>query len=283
MLDMPTTSVRPLWGTRYSAVGAERRKSGSRSRKEPQAADGRHLPGRREMGYRDGCQYERVTDWPRRPAPLSVGYQGHASVAPTGSDGRLHHESQIWLAPFIEVVASAGPRVLDLGCGQHYADALFLAESGFAVFACDRVLASPPVPAVHPFTADISQRLPVRTAAVDAVLASLSLHYFPWATTIDICEEIYRVVRPGGLLMLRVNADDDLNYGAGIGEEIEPGYFRSSGEFGLPRKRFFTEGAIRAALSGFFNLSHLTHRTIDRYGAPKQVWECLAARAPDAP
>lgn len=232
------------------------------------------------MGYRDDCQYERVTDWLRR-APLSVEDEGHASVAPAGSDGRLHYETQIWLAPFIEAVSSAGPRVLDLGCGQHYADALFLVESGFAVFACDRVLASPPVPAVHPFTADISQPLPVRTAAVDAVLASLSLHYFPWATTIDICEEIYRVVRPGGLLLLRVNADDDLNYGAGIGEEIEPGYFRSSGEFGLPRKRFFTEGAIRAALSGFFNPSHLTHRTIDRYGAPKQVWECLAVRGLD--
>lgn len=178
-------------------------------------------------------------------------------------------------------MSGAGLRVLDLGCGRHYADARFLAGSGFTVFACDRVSAHPTGSEVHAFTADISEPLPVRTAAIEAVLASLSLHYFPWATTIAICKEIHRVLRPSGLLLFRVNADDDLNYGAGVGEEIEPGYFHSKGEFGLPRKRFFTEGAIRAAFTGLFEISHLTHCSIDRYGAEKQVWECLARRSID--
>lgn len=114
------------------------------------------------------------------------------------------------------------------------------------------------------------------------MVASLSLHYFPWATTIAIYGEIHRVLRPGGLLLFRVNAQDDVEHGAGIGEEIEPGYFLTKGEFGSPCKRFFTEAAVRAALEGLFAVRHLTHTTIDRYGAPKRVWECLAVRTIDA-
>ena len=217
-----------------------------------------------------------MTESPDSPVPLSATADVGVSNPALSPVAQLRRESRSWLAPFIEAVIDAGLRVLDLGCGQHYADACLLADSGFTVFACDRVYAHPMGPEVHAFAADIAEPLPVRTAAIDAVLASLSLHYFPWVTTIEIFAEIHRVLRPGGLMLLRVNAHDDLNYGAGIGEEIEPGYFHSNGEYGLPRKRFFTEDAIRAALAGLFDISHLTHRSIDRYGAPKQVWECLA-------
>lgn len=105
---------------------------------------------------------------------------GDAGAAPAFEE-RLRGESRAWLAQFVEVVNQAGRRVLDLGCGEHYADAAVLAERGFSVFACDRSLDDRPGPAIHAFVADISEPLPVRTATVDAVLASLSLHYFPWA------------------------------------------------------------------------------------------------------
>jgi hypothetical protein len=43
-----------------------------------------------------------------------------------------------------------------------------------------------------------------------------------------------------------VNATDDVEHGAGIGEEIEPNYFRSETADGRPRqKRFFDERAVR--------------------------------------
>jgi SAM-dependent methyltransferase len=188
----------------------------------------------------------------------------------------LARESRNWLAPFLDALSIAGPRILELGSGEHYADSAVLSERGFTLLACDRRPAHTTSLSVHAFAADISRPLPVRTAAVDTVLASLSLHYFTWATTVEIFAEIHRVLRPGGALLFRVNAADDLNYGAGIGDEIEPGYFRSDGRYGAPCKRFFTEDTVRAALTDLFEVSHLEHRSSDRYGATKQVWECLA-------
>jgi hypothetical protein len=119
-----------------------------------------------------------------------------------------------------------------------------------------------------------------RTVPSDVVLASLSLHYFPWRTTVGLFAEIHRVLRGASLLLLRVNATDDVEHGAGIGEEIEPNYFRSEGTDGRYRqKRFFDERAVRDALGARFVIRHLRHDTTDRYGTTKRVWECLAARA----
>ena len=201
-----------------------------------------------------------------------------ASDSASSPDARLHRESRTWLTPFIDAISGAGMVVLDLGCGRHGTDASFLADSGFTVFACDRVPPYATGTAVHAFVSDIAEPLPVRTGTIDTVLVSLSSHYFSWDTTISIYEEIHRVLRPGGALLLRVNADDDVNYGAGIGEEIEPGYFHSKGEFGMTCKRFFTEDAVRTLLNGLFDISHLRHCSIDRYETPKQIWECLAGR-----
>ncbi|HXC79827.1 MAG TPA: class I SAM-dependent methyltransferase [Candidatus Acidoferrum sp.] len=193
----------------------------------------------------------------------------------------LRRESMKWLSRFIDPLQATGGRVLDLGCGLRYADAEVLADMGLTVFACDLSLtAAPDNRNVHPFVADISQPLPIGSAAVDVVLASLSLHYFPWITTTAVVEEFRRVLRPNGLLLVRVNATDDIEHGAGVGEEVEPNYFDSGGKFGASRKRFFDEAAVLALLGGGFTVQHLRHATTYRFGAAKQVWECLALSEP---
>ena len=62
--------------------------------------------------------------------------------------------------------------------------------------------------------ADHSYPLPFADAVFDGVVASLSLHYFSHAATASMICEIARVPEPRGVLVFRVNATDDVEYGA---------------------------------------------------------------------
>jgi SAM-dependent methyltransferase len=206
--------------------------------------------------------------------------EAFVSIGARSPESRLRDDSRDWLSTFIEPLRTAGTRLLELGCGRLYADAEVLADLGLRVAACDLKLTDlPDHDGVHAFVADISRPLPVRSASVDVVLASLSLHYFPWSTTNAVVDEIHRVLRPSGLLLMRVNATDDVEHGAGVGEEIEPNYFDSGGEFGASRKRYFDEVAVRELLGARFALQQLRHVATYRFGPIKQVWECLAISA----
>lgn len=192
------------------------------------------------------------------------------------------HGADPWLDPFLDAMRSAGETALELGCGPGE-DAAELIARGFRVFGFD-VIRKPidraieNAPGAHFFVADLRSPLPVRSAAVNVVVASLSIHYFPWQTTRALLDEVGRVLRPGGIFVFRVNATDDANFGALQGEEIEPNYYHvpPDGRNNRPAKRFFDAPSIRALLTPGWRVTHLAHRTISRYDTPKQVWECCA-------
>ena len=79
---------------------------------------------------------------------------------------------------------------------------------------------------------------------------------------------------PGGLLLTRVNASDDANFGAFAGEEVEPGLRRSDGR--EPLKRFFARYDIKRLLADGWSVGELRHATTMRWGMAKQVWVALA-------
>jgi SAM-dependent methyltransferase len=201
-----------------------------------------------------------------------------------GMAGQPAEETRRWLTPFLPALREVGSPLLDLGCGEGF-DAAFLLAQGFQVFGCDRRAealgrAARRNRGASFFVCDLGRLLPLRDACAGAVLASLSLHYLPWTATLRAFDEVARVLRPGGRFLFRVNATDDSNFGAGTGEEVEPGYRRvplAGGKVQL--KRFFDEKAVRACLEGRFTVEHLAHRTNERWGPLKQAWECLA-RAP---
>jgi len=192
------------------------------------------------------------------------------------------HGADPWLDPFWGALRAAGEMALELGCGPGE-DAAELTVQGFRVAGFD-LLRTPirraieNAPAAQFFVADLRAPLPVRSGAVDVVVASLSIHYFLWRETHSILGEVRRVLRSGGVFVFRVNATDDVNFGAMQGEEIEPHYYRvpPDGRNNRPDKRFFDELSLHAFLTPGWRIAYLAHRTISRYNTPKQVWECLA-------
>src|SRR6187399_885418 len=78
---------------------------------------------------------------------------------------------------------------------------------------------------------DLTTPLPFRKASFGLVVASLCLHYFDRATTTRAIAEVHRCLVPGGLLLCRVNSVQDVLHGAGMGEEVEPGYYRQAARY----------------------------------------------------
>jgi hypothetical protein len=99
------------------------------------------------------------------------------------------------------------------------------------------------------------------------VIADLSLHYFWWATTVQIVADLSRVLQPGGTLLCRVNSTHQANY-AGQGVEVEPHYYNIDGH----HKRFFTEREL-CELFGAWTVTKLDRYTI--FGGRKHVIEAV--------
>lgn len=191
-----------------------------------------------------------------------------------------HTHRDEWLDPFVGRLARTGRPVLDLGCGPGD-DAAFLASRGFTAIGLDRRSPAPSLAGRGAsFVRGDLRWLPFRETSFDTVIASLSLHYLPWNETVAAFRAATGLLREGGVFLFRVNADDDLEHGAGLGVEVEPGFRRMPAGYGgySSAKRFFDEQMVRAALPPSLAIERLEHRTIHRYEAPKRVWECLAVR-----
>ncbi len=168
--------------------------------------------------------------------------------------------------------------MLDLGCGVGD-DSLELAEVGCRVVALDldpeRVRHVPAAAVTGRVAGDVVASLPFPDCLFDCIVASLSLHYFTVEDTSRAFAEVARVLVPRGWLILRVNAVGDVNFGYGVGGEVEPSLYRQP-EGHL--KRFFDEEMLRRFLDPCFTLEHIVPRMILQHGIEKQTLECVAQK-----
>ncbi len=145
-------------------------------------------------------------------------------------------------------------KILDIGCGEGK-DSIFFAKNGYEVFSLDfssRAIKSCKEKAIknklqkllHPIIHDISKPLKFENGTFDVVYAHLSLHYFDDKTTIKIFNEIRRVLKPGGLFLVKVKSIKDPLYGKG--KKIESDMF----DFGHIR-HFFSKKYLLSKLEGF--------------------------------
>lgn len=123
---------------------------------------------------------------------------------------------------------------------------------------------------------DLAQRLPFRDRSFPVIVASLSLHYFGWSTTVDAVREIGRCLEPGGTLLARFNSTRDTNYGAASPHQIEPDFF----QVGTRTKRFFDHPSL-LRLFETWQIDAIEEMTIERYEKSKVVWEVVARHGAD--
>lgn len=159
------------------------------------------------------------------------------------SDLHRTYQKQDWAhkpSQFAEMVLDYMPKqgtILDLGAGVGQ-DSVYFAKKGYDVTATDLDIAKLTETARgEDFSVeqvDLRRSLPFENESYDVVYAHLSLHYFNQVTTEAIFAEIYRVLKPGGIVAFFTNSTDDPEYDTG--KQIEPDYFEIEG---VP-KRYLT-------------------------------------------
>jgi len=191
-----------------------------------------------------------------------------------------------WL-PLLRACAGDGP-VLELGCAAGR-DTATLVDAGLRVVAVELssdalAQARQRVPAGAEFhCGDFRDAWPLAEGTtVGAVLASLSLHYFAWDETLALVRRIHRVLRPGGVLLCRLNSVNDRHHGArgpSASGRDEDFFYAVDG---FP-KRFFDRAAVERLFADGWQLQHLEEVRVLRYDEPKVAWEAVLRPAPFTP
>lgn len=155
---------------------------------------------------------------------------------------------------FVLAVSADSPRnVLELGCGQGR-DAMWLASAGHVVYGLDhsRVGLSRAASSamndgipLRLLLNDYSEPLPFSEGLFDGVYAHLSLHYFNDQDTQHVLDDIFRVLKPGGVLYFTVRSVADPLHGQG--QMLEEDMFCRSGHV----RRFFDMEFAERLLAGW--------------------------------
>ncbi len=179
-------------------------------------------------------------------------------IAQRGATG----ETDVWLERFLPLLKQAkGEPVLDLGCGEGLFS-LWLLGKGFDVTACDfsseaLSLLGQKAPDMRMLCFDMALGLPFEEESFGAAIASLSTHYFSLEETRKIYAGIYRALKSGGHLFIRVNSLRELEQQSDVERPerlLEPDFYLM--ENGL-RTRYFSPASLRALLeeAGFAALT----------------------------
>ena len=185
-----------------------------------------------------------------------------------------------WLERWRHVLdAGRGSPVLELGCGDGR-DARFLTERGFLVVATDfsekaLEITRRRAPAVKTQNVDLTRGLPFPEESFGVIVASLSLHYFPWQQTTEILADVRRCLCPGGHLLARLNSTKDPYYRAAEKRPVENNFYVVEG---MP-KRLFDRRDLEALFQVGWKISAAEEHMTGRYGGRKLAWEVVARKA----
>ena len=165
--------------------------------------------------------------------------------------------------------------IIELGCGRAYCSKYLLDNNYKNIIACDFShevikIVNDSIPELKTMIFDMGKVFPFNDNSINVIIADLCLHYFDLNTTKIIFNKMYRSLKKDGLLIARVNSDDD-NCIPKNSEEIEKSFYYD----GKICKRFFSKEDIEL-LADKFKILNLIQTNMDRYEKEKKVWEfCL--------
>lgn len=168
--------------------------------------------------------------------------------------------------------------ILEIGCGVG-SDSVFFAQAGHNVLATDissvvleQGSALYDNPNITFEKVDVSRPLKYSSSQFDVVYAHLSLHYYDDTTTRRVFDEIYRVLKPGGVFAFACKSTDDVDYGKG--EEIEKDFFVAKGHV----RHFFTVEYVRSLLGKQYDIAVLED-TEEHYSNKTSAFvQCIALK-----
>lgn len=179
-----------------------------------------------------------------------------------------------WLDSFLDIIEKCETPILDLGCGSGN-NTLYLINHNKRVIACD--LSENAIKSIIENFPEIEEAknfnmldgIPYQDNSFDIIIADLSLHYFKKEDTIRLIEDLKRILKQGGHIILRVNSINDINHGAGQGLEVEKHLYETDdGRL----KRFFDEDDIRSFFKDF-NIEYLNEEIMTRYKLEKRLYK----------
>lgn len=217
--------------------------------------------------------------------PKRIGTSRVAAIW-NGRYRRPDHDSDVvsesWLERWRWFVDPRKGRALDIGCGTGH-DAEVLTRWGFRVTAVD--ISEVAIARSRARNPGVIHRvldardLPILFERYRFVLANLSLHYFDRSDTRRIFGSIENLLEPRGVFVFRVNAYDDVEFGAQGGAAPLGGAWECVKVGGVP-KQFFTEGKLAEVLAGArWRIVYAEKLAIHRYGQRKSVFEVVVQKS----
>ena len=182
-----------------------------------------------------------------------------------------------WLELFSDIITQCNTPILDLGCGSGNSiiylsslnkDVVALDISNTAI---DNIISK--FPNVYDTKCiDMLNGLPFDDSSFEIVIADLCLHYFNMQDTLKIIDDIRRVLKDNGHLLVRINSINDINHGAGTGKEIEHHLYELNNGM---IKRFFDEEDLKYFFKDY-ELEYINEEVMTRYKEKKKLYRlCL--------
>ena len=181
--------------------------------------------------------------------------------------------NDIWMEKYNDIICNINNKnAIDLGCGLGQ-DSIWLFERGFNVISCDfSEKATNKFKAMYPnaniMNFDIVDGLPFESNSVGLINANLSIHYFDMKNTMSIFNEIYRVLKPNGLFIGRVNSDKNETYIKETTKKIEDNFYYDYDRY----YRLFNKEQFDI-LTKDWNVISLNENITVRLDRKKALWE----------
>jgi ubiquinone/menaquinone biosynthesis C-methylase UbiE len=171
----------------------------------------------------------------------------------------------VWKGPPASTLdLPAGEAVLELGCGNGKTLAALARREGTVVgldLARNALRACPAGPALVQGDA---LALPFVDGSFGAVVMSHLLGHLTAAERAEAAKEVQRVLRPGGVLLVRAFSVRDMRFGKG--EEVEPATFRRGNGI---LHHYFTAEELRALFRDLEEVSLREEVAVKRYGGER--------------